>query len=79
MAIFIRAGGVLRDYLHADVDEFTRKVEDFEGRNLREILESIGVPPGHVAMVFLGDKLITLRYAPKEGDVITLRPPVQGG
>ena len=79
MAIFLKAGGMLRDYLHADVDEYTRSVEYAEGRTLREILESIGVPPGHIAMAFVGERLINLRYVPQDGEVVTLRPPVQGG
>jgi sulfur carrier protein ThiS len=79
MTILLRAGGLLKDYLRPDLDEFTRRVEAPEGTPLREVLRSIGVPPGHVAMAFAGDRLITLSYVPQDGDVITLRPPVQGG
>jgi molybdopterin converting factor small subunit len=79
MTIFLKAGGMLTDYLKPDVDAFTRKVEAMEGQALRQILESIGVPPGHIAMSFLDGRLINLAYTPKDGDVITLRPPVQGG
>ena len=79
MTILLRAGGLLKDYLRPDLDEYTRRVEAAEGTPLREVLRSIGVPPGHVAMAFVGERLITLSYVPKEGDVITLRPPVQGG
>jgi hypothetical protein len=79
MTILLRAGGLLRDYLKPDLDEFTRRVDGAEGTPLREVLRAIGVPPGHVAMAFSGERLITLAYVPKDGDVITLRPPVQGG
>jgi len=79
MTILIRAGGMLKDYLKPDVDEFTRKVDAADGTPLRQILQSIGLPPGHVAMAFSGDRLINLAYVPKDGEVITLRPPVQGG
>jgi sulfur carrier protein ThiS len=79
MTILLRAGGLLKDYLRPDLDEFTRRVEAPEGTPLRDVLRSIGVPPGHVAMAFAGDRLITLSYVPQDGDVITLRPPVQGG
>lgn len=79
MTILIKAGGMLTDYLKPDVDAYTRKVEAAEGLTLRQILESIGVPPGHVAMAFVDFRLINLAYVPKDGDVVTLRPPVQGG
>jgi sulfur carrier protein ThiS len=77
--ILLKAGGVLTDYLKPDVDAHTRGVEAAEGQTLRQILESIGVPPGHVAMAFVGSTIVRLTYVPKEGEVITLRPPVQGG
>jgi hypothetical protein len=79
VTILLKAGGLLKDYLRPDIDEFTRRVEAADGAPLREVLTSIGVPPGHVAMAFVGDRLITLAYVPRDGDVITLRPPVQGG
>lgn len=79
MTVFLRGGGMLRDYLKPDVDEYTRRVEATPGQTLREILTSIGVRPGHVAMAFTGDRLINLAYVPADGEVITLRPPVQGG
>jgi sulfur carrier protein ThiS len=79
MTVLIKAGGMLTDYLRPDVDAYTRRVEGPDGLTLRQILESIGVPPGHVAMAFANGGLITLGYVPRDGDVITLRPPVQGG
>ena len=79
MKVFLRAGGLLTDYLRPDVDAYTRAVEAVEGQTLRQILESTGVPPGHVAMSFVADRLVNLAYAPHDGEVITLPPPVQGG
>jgi hypothetical protein len=54
-------------------------VDAVEGTPLRDILRGIGVPPGHVAMAFAGERLVNLAYVPSEGEIITLRPPVQGG
>lgn len=79
MRVLIKAGGVLTDYLRPDVDAHTRQVEAAEGQTLRQILESIGVPPGHVAMAFVESTIVPLSYVPKEGEVVTIRPPVQGG
>jgi sulfur carrier protein ThiS len=79
MTVYLKGGGMLRDYLKPDVDEYTRRVEAAEGQSLRQILESIGIRSVHVAMAFTGDRLITLSHVPADGEVITLRPPVQGG
>ncbi len=79
MTIYFKVGGMLRERLRPDVDEYTRKVETDAGLTIREILERIGLKSIHVAMAFTGERLITLSYVPHEGDVITLRPPVQGG
>jgi molybdopterin converting factor small subunit len=62
-----------------DVDEWTRSVETEPGRTLRQVIEELGLKTVHVAMAFVGERLISLSYVPHDGDVITLRPPVQGG
>ena len=79
MTVYLRVGGALRERLRPDVDEYTRKVDTEAGWTLRQIVESVGLKPVHVAMAFVGDRLINLGYVPGDGDVITLRPPVQGG
>ncbi len=79
MKIVLKAGGMLADYLKPDPVTHAREVEAGEGQTLRQILESIGVPPGHVAMAFVDSNIVHLLYVPKEGEVVTLRPPVQGG
>lgn len=77
--ILVKAGGLLTDYLKPDAGTYARKVEARDGATLRQILESIGVPPGHVAMATANGDKIALDDAPKDGDEITLLPPVQGG
>ncbi|NWF99952.1 MAG: MoaD/ThiS family protein [Thermoanaerobaculaceae bacterium] len=79
MTVYLKGGGLLREYLQPDVDEYTRRVEVAEGRTLRQILEAIGIRPVHVAMAFVGNRLVNLAYVPSDGETITLRPPVQGG
>ena len=70
---------MLAAYLKPDPGTHARQVEAAEGQTLRQILESIGVPPGHVAMAFVESTIVPLSYVPKDGEVVTLRPPVQGG
>jgi sulfur carrier protein ThiS len=79
VTVLIKAGGLLTDYLKPDVDAHTRRVEAPAGETLRQILESIAVPPGHVAAASANGSLVALDYVPKDGDAITLVPPVQGG
>jgi hypothetical protein len=79
VTIYLKVGGMLKERLRTDVDEWTRKVETAPGRTLRQVLEELGLKPVHVAMAFSGDTLVPLAYVPSDGEVITLRPPVQGG
>jgi len=79
MTVFLKVGGILREYLKPDVDEYTRRVVCEPGQSLRQILDSVGVRPILVAMAIVDGAIVKHDYVPKEGDVITLRPPVQGG
>lgn len=79
VTVRIKAGGLLTEYLKPDTDAYTRRVEARDGQTLRQILESIAVPPGHVAAASANGNLVALDYVPKDGDAITLVPPVQGG
>ena len=79
MTIYFKAGGLLKSYLNPDVDEYTRKIEIAEGQSVAETLTQIHIKPSMVSMALLDGKIIPMSYKPKEGDIITLRPPVQGG
>jgi hypothetical protein len=79
MVIYLKAGGMLRDALRPDVDQYTRRVETEAGKPLSEILTSIGIDPALVAFAMKDGELKRLGYVPSEGDVITLQPPVWGG
>jgi molybdopterin converting factor small subunit len=79
ITVLIKAGGLLTDYVKPDAGTYARKVEARDGATLRQILEAIGVPPGHVAMATANGGKVPLDDAPKDGDEISLLPPVQGG
>lgn len=79
MVIYLRSGGRLKDRLQPDVDRYTRRVEVEGNPTLREILSAIGVPAALVAFGFAEGKIKRLDYRPRDGDVITLQPPVAGG
>ena len=79
MKIYLRAGGILKDKLKTDIDEHTMTVETDEGLTLKEILKQADVPEEFVAFAIVDDEIQRLKYIPKDGDEITLQPPVSGG
>ncbi len=79
MTIFLKAGSELRERLQPDVDYYTRKVETEEGKSIRTILEELGINPAFVAFAYSDGSIKRLDYVPKDGDTITLQPPVSGG
>ncbi len=79
MIVYFQAGGLLRDYLKPDVDVYTRKIEVEPGLTVKEIMERINLRPALVSMTLSGGKIVPLSYVPRDGEIIVLRPPVQGG
>jgi molybdopterin converting factor small subunit len=53
--------------------------ETKEPISLREILESIGVPPDKVVFGAVGNQLKRLDYVPQDGETVVLLPPILGG
>ncbi|MBU1698670.1 MAG: MoaD/ThiS family protein [Candidatus Eisenbacteria bacterium] len=79
MKITLRAGGILKNKLKTDADEHTMTIETKEGLTLREILKQADVPEEFVAFAIVAGEVQRLKYVPKDGDEITLQPPVSGG
>ncbi|MBN1945172.1 MAG: MoaD/ThiS family protein [Bradymonadales bacterium] len=77
--IYLKAGGLLKDKLHPDIDQYTRALKVTGSPTLAEILESIGIQPGLVAFAMVENRLCRLDYRPKDGEVLSLHPPVSGG
>ncbi len=79
MIVYFQAGGLLKDYIEPDVDAYTRKIELESGLTVKEIMERINLRPALVSLALSGGKIVPLSYVPRDGEVIVLRPPVQGG
>lgn len=79
MLVYLKAGGGLRDHLKPDVDAYTRRIEAPEGSSVHEILGILGIHPGLVAFITVEGKATGLGFVPRDGQVVTLHPPVTGG
>ena len=79
MLIYLRAGGYLRDLLRPDIDCYSKKIEVSEGLAVREIIDAIGIQSELIAFVSTHGNIKRLDYVPRDGEEITLHPPVSGG
>jgi sulfur carrier protein ThiS len=79
MVILIRAGGNLREMIKPDVDNYTRKVESADGTNIGDILKQLKIDERMIAFIYVDGKVRNFDYIPKDGQTITLQPPVSGG
>ncbi len=79
MIIYLKSGGKLREKLKPDVDQYTRKIEIEAGLSLKEILARFDIPIEQVAFAYVDGHFKRLDYQPKDGEIITLQPPVSGG
>lgn len=79
MTILLRAGGQLREMLKPDIDHYTRKVHCPDGASMENILGQIGIDKKYIAFIYVDGKVCDFSYIPKEGQIVTLQPPVSGG
>lgn len=79
MVVFLKSGGELRERLHPDVDEYTRRVEVAEGCSVAQILTQLGIDAALVAFVYAEGQVRRLDYIPRDGETVTLQQPVLGG
>ena len=79
MVVYFKAGGKLRDRLKPDIDHYTRKVEYDGEKSVAEILKLIDVDTAYIAFIYVENKVRDFSYIPKDGQTITLQPPVSGG
>jgi hypothetical protein len=79
MTIMLKAGGQLREMLRPDIDHYTRKVDCSESATMDTILAQIGIDKKYIAFIYVDGKVCDFSYLPKDGQIITLQPPVSGG
>jgi molybdopterin converting factor small subunit len=79
MVILLRAGGILREIIKPDVDYYTRRIEARDGLAIGEILQQVNVDKRLIAFIYVEGKVRDYSYIPKDGQTITLQPPVSGG
>jgi len=79
MVILLRAGGILREIIKPDVDYYTRRIEARDGLAIGEILQQVSIDKRLIAFIYVEGKVRDYSYIPKDGQTITLQPPVSGG
>lgn len=79
MTIYLKTGGRLNQLLKPNIDDFTRQVVIEENLTLKEILLKMDFQVDQIAFAYVEGRFQRLDYRPKEGQVITLQPPVSGG
>lgn len=79
MIVLLRTGGQLREMLKPDFDRYTRKIDCPDGANMETILKQIGLDRKFIAFIYVDGKVCDFSYIPKDGQIVTLQPPVSGG
>jgi molybdopterin converting factor small subunit len=79
MILYLKAGGKLREKLKPNIDNYTREIEIEKKLSLKEILEQLEIPRELIAFAIVDGQLKRFDYHPKDGQTITLLPPVAGG
>ena len=80
MKIKIKLLTQMKQYLpDSDLPGHTRSVEVKEGTVIREVLSELGIPEDTPKVILLNDRQGKLDDILKEGDTITVVPPVGGG
>lgn len=55
------------------------KIEFTDGTTVRDILESMGIPPSEVAVVLVNGRHAKLEQQLHDGETIAVFPPIAGG
>lgn len=79
MQIEIKLFATLRDYLPKGSDRFSCKMEIGEKTKIRDILEKLGIPEDIPKIILLNGIHGKKEEILKEGDVLSIFPPVAGG
>lgn len=79
MLILIRAGGELKNLLKPNIDQYTMQIEVPEAVTIRDIIGIIGIKIELIAFAHTKGNIQRFDYVPKDGEIITLQPPVSGG
>ncbi len=69
----------MRDLLRPNIDYYTRQIEVPDGLTIREIVNTIGIKLELIAFAYTKGNVKKLDYVPRDGEIITLQPPVSGG
>ena len=77
MMIRVELQAYLEDYSPDGQDKFSYEMPD--GATVADLIRHLGVPEELASVITIGDEAIDASQALKEGDRVTVIPPVAGG
>jgi molybdopterin synthase sulfur carrier subunit len=77
MNIRVDLQAYLDDYAPGDSGSFAYEMPD--GATVADLIRKLGVPEELASVITIGDEAIDASQALKEGDRVTMIPPVAGG
>lgn len=77
MKVRVQLESYLDQYAPGDDAKFSLDLPD--GATISDLLRKLGVPAEQAAVLTLGDEAVDLAQSLKEGDRVTVIPPVAGG
>ena len=77
MKVRVSLESYLDQYAPGDEPKFSLELPD--GATISDVLRKLGLPTEQAAVLTLGDEAVDLAQMLKEGDRVTVIPPVAGG
>jgi molybdopterin synthase sulfur carrier subunit len=77
MKIRVELQAYLEDYSPDGQDKFSYEMPD--GATVADLIRKLGVPEELASVITIGDEAIDASQALKDGDRVTVIPPVAGG
>lgn len=77
MKVRVQLESYLDQYAPGDEPRFSLEISD--GATVGDLLRKLGVPGEQAAVLTLGDEAVDMTQQLKEGDRVTVIPPVAGG
>lgn len=79
MQIEVRLYATFRDLLPEGPESFSTKRDVAEGTRVGELCRMLGIPENMPKIVVISGRIVDEAYTLKDGDVVSIFPPIAGG